>query len=138
MENFELKERYIALAGDYVNRMSDMLFSGQPVIHYWIGGDYDGVLEIGDYFINYETVRTVVDYNVSFDTFDEWYTYTVDIIGSILEDKIKAPTLKEWIDGYKRLSDEEIEKLRKLYDDVFKAKERLEEEINKAISGKLF
>jgi len=71
---------------------------------YWIGGDYGGMLSMGDYFINMQDIIDGLRYNASCDDFIKWYDYTLDAYGT----DTPVPNFKNWLKGCPRASDEEL------------------------------
>ena len=70
----ELIKRYEDLANDYLTE-----FIKQTGIEedapFWVGGEVAGIACVADYFVDYTTIRYVVDGKMSFEDFDEWYNY---------------------------------------------------------------
>ena len=89
----------------------------------WIGGEAGGIIEIADYIIDMITIRTAVDNNITFETFDEWYAYceTLGMLGA--ED---LPSLKQWINGCPRRSPKEIKALEEAHARADAAKEEFD------------
>lgn len=110
-----LKERYYALANDYLSE-----FVRQTGIEddapFWIGGEVAGIACVADYFVDYATIRYVVDGKISFEDFDEWYCYCNEV--KMVDDGLFTPTLEQWCYGeFTRISDERLEEMKKLKKD---------------------
>jgi hypothetical protein len=76
----------------------------------WVGGYVCGIANIGDYFIDFETICIDVEEDVDKDEFIKWYDYCVEA-----EDLgINTPNYRSWIKGCPRTSNEQLQKLKKL------------------------
>jgi len=107
-----LSLRYETLANDYLTE-----FIKQTGIEedapFWVGGEVAGIACVADYFVDYATIRYVVDGKMSFEDFDEWYNYCVDV--KMVDDGLFTPTLEQWCYGeFTRISDERLEEMKKL------------------------
>lgn len=108
----ELIKRYEDLANDYLSE-----FVKQTGIEddtpFWVGDDIGGVACIADYYVNYETIRFVVDNHINFERFDEWYTYCNEV--GMIDSSLPVPTLKQWAyNEFKLISHERLEELKNL------------------------
>ena len=111
----ELIKRYEDLANDYLSE-----FVKQTGIEddapFWVGGEVAGIACVADYFVDYATIRYVVDGKMSFEDFDEWYCYCNDV--KMIDDKLFTPTLEQWYYGeFTRISDDRLEYMKKLKKD---------------------
>lgn len=111
-ESQSLTMRYETLANDYLTE-----FIKQTCIEddapFWVGGEVAGIACVADYFVDYKTIRYVVDGKMSFEDFDEWYNYCVDV--KMVDDGLFTPTLEQWCYGeFTRISDERLEEMKKL------------------------
>jgi len=75
----------------------------------WISKEGRGVYEINDFYISYEDMRACVDYGLSFEEFNKWYSYRMRLIG--IDDTIKTPSLLEWISGCDLVPESEVNKM---------------------------
>lgn len=67
-----LKSDYINACNAYLKAFCEMYgFDYYP--DFWIGDEVGGVIELGDYFVNINTIRTAVDRNVPREEFVKWY-----------------------------------------------------------------
>lgn len=110
-----LTERYETLANDYLSE-----FVKQTGIEddapFWVGNDVGGCACVADYFVDYTTIRYVVDGKMSFEDFDEWYCYCNEV--KMVDDSLFTPTLEQWCYGeFTRISDERLEYMKKLKKD---------------------
>ena len=109
------KKRYYALANEYLYE-----FIKQTGIEddapFWVGGEVAGIACVADYFVDYATIRYVVDGEMSFEDFDEWYCYCNEV--KMVDDSLFTPTLEQWCYGeFNRISDERLEEMKKLKKD---------------------
>ena len=114
-QEMPLSERYETLANDYLYE-----FVKQTGIEedapFWVGGEVAGIACVADYFVDYATIRYVVDGKMSFEDFDEWYNYCIDV--KMIDGSLFTPTLEQWCYGeFTRISDERLEKMKKLKKD---------------------
>ena len=110
--NIELAERYKALANDYLSE-----FVRCTGIHdksmMWVGDEIGGIACIGDYFVDYKTIRYVVDNHISFDEFDQWYEYCNEV--GMISEVLETPSIKDWFcEDYTPIAPENREHLRRL------------------------
>lgn len=110
-----LTERYETLANDYLTE-----FIKQTGIEedapFWVGGEVAGIACVADYFVDYKTIRYVVDGKMSFEDFDEWYCYCNEV--KMIDDSLFTPTLEQWCYGeFTRISDDRLEYMKKLKKD---------------------
>ena len=114
-ENKTLCMRYETLANDYLSE-----FVKQTCIEddapFWVGGEVAGIACVADYFVDYKTIRYVVDGKMTFEDFDEWYCYCNEV--KMIDDSLFTPTLEQWCYGeFTRISDERLEEMKKLKKD---------------------
>lgn len=107
-----LSLQYELLANDYLSE-----FIKQTGIEddapFWVGGEVAGIASVADYFVDYTTIRYVVDGKMSFEDFDEWYCYCNEV--KMIDDSLFTPTLEQWCYGeFTRISDERLEYMKKL------------------------
>ena len=111
----ELIKRYEDLANDYLTA-----FVKQTGIEedapFWVGGEVAGIACVADYFVDYATIRYVVDGKMPFEDFDKWYNYCADV--KMIDESLFTPTLEQWCYGeFTRISDERLEEMKKLKKD---------------------
>lgn len=107
-----LKEEFEHIANKYANKLVEMYFTEDDNIRadfYWVGDEAGGILSVCDYyFFNFDDIRYIVDNNVPFDTWLEWYDYTLIVADFALA----SPNLKSWHHGCPRLSKEQLHNLK--------------------------
>lgn len=105
-----LKQRYEELAEEYRKALIKQFYPNEEVPYddsYWVGDEIGGVLDFHQDFYDYDTIRYIVDNNIQYETWYNWYQYCQDV-GDF---GIKTPTLKAWCEDCPRLSQESIERL---------------------------
>ena len=122
-----LKSDYINACNAYLKAFCEMYgFDYYP--DFWIGDEVGGVIELGDYFVNINTIRTAVDQNVPREDFAKWYDYCMDC-GTL---DIPSPSFDSWLRGCPRMSDEERRELMERSHEI----EKMKEELRKLIEEK--
>lgn len=129
-EETTLKQEYETLADRYANIFSIRYLEGAD--YYWIGGDFGGIIEICDYFVDYSTIRYSVDNDVEEGELFSWINYCVTL--GMIDRKIKVPTLEEWVNGDKGIPKEQLESLEKASREVTLAEMRLRDLIDETLS----
>ena len=127
MKISELLDSFNAIVLKYTKKLCEQLgFKDEPN---WINDEIGGVLEICDYFLDFSDVRYIVDNDIDFDEFYEWYDYVTTL--KMINYGICTPTLKSWHEGCPRKTKSDIEKLKQLKKNVEEAEEILRIEIEK-------
>lgn len=92
LENDELYDCYVGIMDTFRRRLCD-LWKMEYEDAWWTGADaVDGVLCIGDFYVNAEDVVLLVSNQVSFDDFMPWYMQWIDT-GS------RNICLRAWLNG---------------------------------------
>lgn len=112
-----LKQRHESIAEEYRVAMIKQFYPNEEVPYddsYWVADEIGGVLELRQDFYDYDTIRYIVDNNVQYETWENWYQYcqTAGDFG------FKTPTLKQWCSGCKVLSRKQIQRLMKMKQDL--------------------
>jgi hypothetical protein len=89
----------------------------------WVARHVGGILSVGDYFVDMETIRVDIDKNAPEDEFVKWFDYCTRV-GHLSMDK-STPNFDNWMRGCPRMSDESLSELEKM-------KQNLEDAINQA------
>lgn len=118
-----LKQRYEEVAQEYRVALIKKFYPEEVPFadSYWVGDEIGGVLELNEDFFGFDTIRYIVDNDVLYDIWEDWYQYCQEV-GDF---GIKTPTLKAWCEGCPRLSQESIERLAKMKQDL---QDQIEEE----------
>ena len=120
-----LKSDYINACNAYLKAFCEMYgFYYDP--DFWV--EVGTIIEVGDYYVNMDTIRTAVDKGVSREEFVKWYDYCMDC-GSL---DIPSPNFDSWLRGCPRMSDEERRELMERSHKI----EELKEELRKLIEEK--
>lgn len=80
----------------------------------WIGNEVGGVACIGDYFTDMDVIITDIEMDAPEDEFIKWYDYS--LVAN--EFGLNVPNFQSWVKGCPRTSEETIERLRKLKQDL--------------------
>lgn len=80
----------------------------------WIGNEVGGVVCIGDYFTDMDVIITDIEMDAPEDEFIKWYDYS--LVAN--EFGLNVPNFQSWVKGCPRTSEETIERLRKLKQDL--------------------
>lgn len=80
----------------------------------WVGNEVGGVACVGDYFVSMDTIIADIEMNATEDEFIKWYDYS--LVAN--EFGLVVPNFKSWVKGCPRTSEETIERLRKLKQDL--------------------
>lgn len=113
----KLKQRYEELAEEYRKALIKQFYPNEKVPYddsYWVADEIGSVLELRQDFYDYDTIRYIVDNNIQYETWEDWYQYCI----TVGDFGIKTPTLKAWCDGCPRLPQENIERLAKMKQDL--------------------
>ena len=123
----DLKEEYAKVCNAYRKLLCehfDIDFDNS----FWVGGDVGRVLELNDYYVNFDDVIYLVDNNISFDVFSEWYDYNIRL--KSIDFDIVTPNLKKWCMGCPRNSETDIIELEKMHKKVLENKQMLKDAID--------
>lgn len=80
----------------------------------WIGDEVGGVACIGDYFTDIGVIIADIEMDAPEDEFIKWYDYS--LVAN--EFGLNVPNFKSWVKGCPRTSEETLEHLRKLKQDL--------------------
>lgn len=111
-----LKQRYEELAEEYRETLVKKFYPDEVPFadSYWVADEIGGTLDLKQDFFDYDTIRYIVDNDVQYETWENWYQYCQEV-GDF---GISTPNLKAWCKGCPRLSDEQVERLVKLKQDL--------------------
>ena len=91
----------------------------------WVSNNHGGVAEIGDWYIDMQTIIDDINMNADEDEFEKWYYYSLECSEYGLVDC----NFKSWILGCPRYSEEDFAILRRLSKNVDDANKLLEQSI---------
>ena len=123
MDRKKLRKRYEQLISDYLNVFIEDNFGGEASIM----KISDDVFEINDYFFNLDEIIFCVENHLENNILFQWYDYCLRI--GMINREIKTPTLAEYVNGAKVLTEDKISSLEKLKQAVDEAEETLKKEI---------
>lgn len=89
-------------------------FGYEDVEDAWVGNEVGGVACVGDYFVDMGVIITDIEMDAPEDEFIKWYDYS--LVAN--EFGLNVPNFKSWVKGCPRTSEETIERLRKLKQDL--------------------
>lgn len=118
-----LKQRYEELAEEYRETLVKKFYPDEVPFadSYWVADEIGGILDLKQDFFDYDTIRYIVDNDVKYEEWESWYQYC-QTVGDF---DIKTPTLDAWCKGCPVLSQEQIERLAKMKEDL---KKQIEED----------
>lgn len=119
-----LKSDYTDACNAYLKAFCEMYgFDYDPKD--WVGDDPGGFVDVGDYYVGMDTIRTAVDREAPAKEFFKWYDYCMDC-GHL---ELSSPNFDAWLRCCPRLSDEEIQELFRRKRKIEKMKEEFREMI---------
>lgn len=89
-------------------------FGYEDVEDAWVGNEVGGVACVGDYFVDMGVIIADIEMDAPEDEFIKWYDYS--LVAN--EFGLNVPNFKSWVKGCPRTSEETIERLRKLKQDL--------------------
>lgn len=124
MDKKQLKKDFARACEEYLKALC-LMFELPYEQDAWVAGDVGTTACVGDYFISMEEIRYVVDNNVTYDEYLQYYDYCLEAY----EYNITIPSLKSWYKGCPRATKEDFANLRKAKEDfdnlIKETKERL-------------
>ena len=94
----------------------------------WVAGDVGGVVLCGDEYYGMDTIITDLREDAPEEELMKWYSYTLDC--AMLGAENHSCNFRSWLRGCPRLSDEQLEEIRRAKKQVEKAEEELKRIIN--------
>lgn len=91
----------------------------------WVGDNIGGVIEVADYFFNFDDIRLDIDTEQKVGNIEAWHDYCVEV-GCIGGDTISV-NYNSWCMGYRPYTDEQIKRMQELRRDIEKQKEMLKD-----------
>lgn len=123
MDRKKLRKRYEKVISDYLNVFIEDNFDREASIM----KISDDVFEVNDYFFNLDEIIFCVENHLENNILFQWYDYCLRI--GMINREIKTPTLAEYVNGAKVLTEDKISSLEKLKQAVDEAEETLKKEI---------
>ena len=124
MDKKQIKDNFARACEEYLKALCEM-FEMPYEQDAWVAGDIGTIACVGDYFISMDEIRYIVDNDITFDEYLQYYDYCLEAH----EYGITAPNLENWHKGCPRATKEDFANLRKAkqdFDDLVKeTKERL-------------
>ena len=124
---FYLRKEFDELRDKYISELARRLEIDGAEVKV-IGEGFEDVISFNDeIFLSFETVRYMIDNNITTSTFYEWWGYVVKV-GML---GIKPPSLKDFWKGCPLRSEEELAEMEKTQKRI----EELEEDLKKMINN---
>lgn len=119
-EQQSLADLYARVAEAYARELVNMYFTDEegPCDYQWEDSDH-WMLNVADNFFTLSDIRYIVDHNVPYETWKEWDRYCQRVVPFDLP----MPNLHSWFMGCPTLSEERINKLEALREELDKATE---------------
>ena len=100
-----LKQNYEKACNAYVDELCRR-YDLDKDDSFWVVDQVGGILIIGDLSISFLDIVYIIDNNVKWETFIDWYDYRLRLY--CINEKEPAPNLKNWCNGCPRKSDKEL------------------------------
>lgn len=124
MENKELvKRKYEDACNDYLKLFCEKHgFDYEEAVKSWVADEVGGVCWLSDFAISFEDMKTDIDMDAPKEEYWSYHEYAVEAYGL----GFNCPNYKNWTRGCPRLSEEQIESIRKAKNRADYAKDELE------------
>ena len=123
-----LAQEFNELRNKYISELLLSLEMGDAEVNI-IGDGFEDVISFNDdIFLNFETIRYVVDNGITAFTFHEWWKYSIRL-GTL---GIEPPSFKDFWKNYPLRSEEELVEMEKMQKKIEELKKDLEKLINNA------
>lgn len=124
MDKEQIKDNFARACEEYLKALC-LMFELPYERDAWVGNDVGTVASVGDYFFNMDEIRYIVDNNLTFDEYLQYYDYCL----VACEYGITTPNFESWHKKCPRATKEDFANLRKAkenFDNLVKEiKERL-------------
>lgn len=125
----ELKKDWEKLTNEYVKNFCEKHEISFEEEYMWVADVVGGIVNVGDYFIDFSIIKYDIDNNISEEKFDEWYWKSLEVYQITEENYLSYESFckgapDKWTNEY-------LEKIRMLKQNVENAKQILEKEILK-------
>lgn len=115
----ELKEKFNNVVHEYCKAFCYKHGFEEYDENNWMSGDVGGLLEIGDYIIDFDEIRKDIDDNIAVGVFEEWYSYDYELAVMGISQKVNY---KSWCMGYRPYTDNQIIEIRDAHKRMTEAK----------------
>lgn len=125
----ELKKDWEKLTNEYVKNFCEKHEISFEEEYMWVADVIGGIVNVGDYFIDFSIIKYDIDNNISEEKFDKWYWKSLEVYQITEENYLSYESFckgapDKWTTEY-------LEKIRVLKQNVENAKQILEKEILK-------
>lgn len=123
MEKRNLKDEFEKIANAYLEA-----FCKKHGLNYeeakcgWVANEVGDVVCVSEYYINFDEIRLDIDKDVDKDEYYKYYDYCVEAA----EYGCTVPNYRSWLAGCPRLSDKQLDEIRKAHKASEKARMELE------------
>ena len=123
----ELKKDWEKLTNEYVKNFCEKHEISFEEEYMWVADVIGGIVNVGDYFIDFSIIKYDIDNNISEEKFDKWYWKSLEVYQITEENYLSYESFckgapDKWTTEY-------LEKIRVLKQNVENAKQILEKEI---------
>lgn len=123
----KLKQDWEKLTNEYVKFFCEKHEISFEEEYMWVADDVGGIVNLGDYFIDFSIIKYDIDNNISEEKFDEWYWKSLDVYQITGENYLSYEAFCKGAPD--RWTPENLNKIKQLKEDVENAKQILEKEI---------
>lgn len=124
--NNKKRKTNLSIAYDDACRQYAQAFAEKHEMYYddecWIAGDFGTILNLGDYFFNFQEIKYDVDNDIDKDEIFKYYDYSLRAHTLGFE---KIMNYENWCKGCPRISEETFAEAEKLHADIEKSKKLL-------------
>lgn len=123
----ELKKDWEKLTNEYVKNFCEKHEISFEEEYMWVADVVGGIVNVGDYFIDFSIIKYDIDNNISEEKFDKWYWKSLEVYQITEENYLSYEAFckgapDKWTTEY-------LEKIKVLKQNVENAKQILEKEI---------
>lgn len=122
-----LRSEYTAVVHKYCEVFAEKHELGEEPFD-WVAQDIGGVVEFGDYYFNFDDIRTDIDRDAPVDEIFSWYDHCMRL--HTISTDIPTPNYRSWLSGCPRLAPDQIRQLEDFHRAVLDAEATLRQEIN--------
>lgn len=123
----KLRENYNNVCNDYLKAFCEKHgFDYEDAKESWAAGYVGGVCNLGEWFVNFDDIRTDLDMHAPKDEYFKYYDYDMEShdLG------FKRINYDSWLLGAPRLSHEQIKLIREAKNRIYEAKAEFERVLN--------
>lgn len=127
----KLRENYDKACDAYLRAFCEKHdFDYAEAARSWVGGDVGGITECADYCVSMSDIITDIDLDAPEEEYVKYYDYSLRV-HSVANGELTVPNYASWLRGCPRMSEEQIQRLEELQQDIRKAESALKAEIDR-------